>query len=306
MMKKINLLMFLYLAIVLFGACSNDEDVSPSFADANKFAPIAEDQSEEASLRRSFYEKNKCYLLFNDTLRKVQTGVDEQGHPLYELKLLDITYDMFSSSATDYYRYTYDYISSIEDKRKAAKLVEDNLIRRLGTNTPFSVLLVNKMTSWKSRDGEWQQKSNLNYYMGSQCYVISLSEGEAFDNPSYFSDILQKIVLAKVKLKGDSFLKDFYALVDNYDNLTSGWYYKDDLGYPLGYDDDLARSLGFMRDGSKWSFRYKEYDVSDFVTAVFTYSQEEFEETFADYPICIARFNKMKELIESMGIIVDE
>ena len=92
-------------------------------------------------------------------------------------------------------------------------------------------------------------------------------------------------------------------MIADYDKYQ--YYYKDELDYPVGYDDDLARSLGFLRDGSQWTFRVKKYDISDYVTAVFTYTESEFKQEFSAYPICLARYAKMKELIESLGVNVD-
>lgn len=285
-MKKIYLFLIMVCMGAAFTACSSDEDTTPSYADSNKFEPAADDNSELANYQRDFYKNTGTYLLFDDR------GV------------LDVTYNMFSTS-TSSYTYTYDYIEDFSSQKKAAEKVKESILKRLGVNSPFSIMIVDKIHAWAYNDGvlEAKPKKDPTYYLGSQCYVFSLEQGKAFSDPSFFDNLIAQIVLTKVNAKGDVFLKDFFGLIEDYDKYQ--YYDKEELDFPVVYDDDLARSLGFLRDGSKWYFRMKEYDVSDYITAVFTYTDAEFKEEFSAYPICIARYAKMKELIESLGVNVD-
>ena len=70
-------ILFLIICAVSFSlgfiSCSN-EDISPSYADQNLFEPSSEDHSANAELQRNFYKETGSYLLFNDTLKKVQNG----------------------------------------------------------------------------------------------------------------------------------------------------------------------------------------------------------------------------------------
>lgn len=304
-MKKIYLFFLLAVAVSFLSACSDDEDTTPSYADVERFAPASDDNSELAAYRRSFYDNTSCYLLFSDTLRKEQTGVDVEGRPVYKTDVLDIAYSLFGSS-TDYNSYTFDYITDFAGQKKAAELVNEKLLKRLGTIAPFSVLIVDKINAWKSNNGVLTPvRTQPTYYLGTQCYVFSIEHGKAFEDEKFFDNVMAQIVLAQVKAKGDSFLRPFFDLVDDYDRKT-GFYDKDELGYPLGYDDDLARSLGFLRDGSKWNFRNKNGDIQDYVSAIFAYTKKEFMSEYGTYPICVARYNKMKELISSLGVVLDD
>lgn len=286
-MNKIFLFLLVAIMGVSFTACSSDEDTTPSYADSNKFEPASDDNSELATLRREFYKNTGTYLLFDDR------GV------------LDVQYNMFSTLA-DSYSYTFDYLEDFGEQKKAAEKVYEAVLKRLGDSAPFSVLIVNKIHAWRYKNGVLTERPDKDptYYLGSQCYVFSLEQGKAFEDDAFFNNLISRIVLAKVNAKGDVFLKDFFALVDNYDALTN--YSKYSLGYPEEYNDELARSLGFLRDGSSWYFRIKEYDISDYVLALFNYTPTEFEEKFGNYPICMARYEKMKELVRSLGVVLDD
>ena len=55
------------------------------------FQPAADDNSEEAQLRRKFFADYGSYLLFNDTLQNVYLGKDINGDPRYFVETIDLT-----------------------------------------------------------------------------------------------------------------------------------------------------------------------------------------------------------------------
>lgn len=295
------------------GGCSSAEDTTPSYIDENVFAPKDDDNSAEANLRRDYFDKTGCYLLFNDTLSVKQKGVDYYGQPIYDIQTVDVDFSSFAGNTTTY-RYTYEYIKDEASKKKAADFLQEQVLSRLGSLKPYSVLLVNGMSQWETNKyGEWVLTDEDSYYgtsphpkyrLGTRCYVFSVENGQAFEYPDFFGTVLLEIVKSKISSKGDAYLTDFTSLVDNYDNLT--YDYKDDLGYDLGKNDELARSLGFLNDNNYYFFPSKTKDLNAYLEAVFDYSVEEFEAIYADYPICIARFKLMREKILALGVLLDK
>lgn len=314
-MKNIYRCVLVALMGLALGACSESEDTTPSHIDENGFAPSDADGSAEASLRRDFYDQTGVYLLFNDTLSVRQTGMDSYGNPIYDVKLVDIDYNMTGSSI-DYYRYTYDYIQDEALMRKAALLLQEKLLSRLGTMCPYSVLLANEISQWtQNSSGEWVLTKEDSYYgtsphplyrLGTRCYAFSLNHGAAFEDPHYFDNMLSAIVIDKIGVKGDDFLADFRAVVENYDNLTDDWTDKEELGYELGRNIELAHQLGFLTDNRYYYFPSVEIDRNDYVKAVFTYTDSEFEEQFGQYPYCMEKFKIMKRLILSLGVKLND
>lgn len=311
-MKKVYIICLMAIvALGGFSGCSSDEDTTPSMADVNDFAPKDDDMSAEAELRRNFYQQTGCYLLFNDTLSVKQQGTDNYGKPVYQVQTVNVDFNIFNKGAS-VYRYTYDYITDDDTKQKAAKALKEKVIDRLGSMLPFSVLLVNGISQWtENKYGEWVLTEESDYYgtnphpifrLGSRCYAFSIEGGEALEDPTFYDDVLCDIVKDKISAKGKTFLDDFKALVANYDDLVDDWYDKEDKGYPLGKNDDLARSLGFLKDRNYYFFPDEEMDVNGYINAVFSYSIEEFENEYANYPICIARFKVMREKIEGLGV----
>ena len=310
-MKKIYLYMLMALVAFAFSACSDSEDVTPSHADINKFVPAGDDQSVEAQLRRDFKEQTGSYLLFNDTLSKEKIGEDMYGKPVYKTELLDITYTMLGYGSD--YTYTYDYLTTDTEKQKAANLVIDKLAKKIGKMMPYSVFLVNRINRWMN-DGEgnmipaedsWDGiVPNPSYVVGARCYAISMDNGSAFDDANYFESLLEDIVYS-VLTSDDSTLKEFYSAVENYNALVSSW--KDEIGYEDEINDELARSLGFLNDYSVYKFaKNKEWETRQYLKKVMTVSQQEFNEEYAEYPICQSRYAILRNKMISLGFNFDE
>lgn len=308
-MKKSYFYILLLMALMVVSACSDSEDTTPSYADTNSFAPSADDQSAEAQLRRKFFEETGSYIIFNDTLSKEQTGVDAYGKPVYKENLLNLGFDMQGSSSI--YRYTYDYLANMESKQKAVELVKQKLMSKLGDLKPFSILLVDGIYCWSKENGEWVPSDsyyadpNPTYSLGSRCYAFSMNGGEAFEDDAYFKNILVAIVIDKINAKGSTVLAEFEGLVENYDDLVAHWDSKEDMGYEPKYDLGQAHRVGFLSDWNRYYFPDKKIDRKDYINAVFSMSVEEFEAEYADYPVCIARYRVMRNLILSLGVNLD-
>ena len=79
------------------------------------FQPAADDNSEEAQLRRKFFADHGSYLLFNDTLQNVYLGKDINGDPRYFVETVDLTYTVGQTGyGTSQSSYTFTYIPNFE------------------------------------------------------------------------------------------------------------------------------------------------------------------------------------------------
>ena len=76
--------LFYSFAIILSGicliSCESEDALEPDYKNpSDYFQPAADDNSEEAQLRRKFFADHGSYLLFNDTLQNVYLGKDING-----------------------------------------------------------------------------------------------------------------------------------------------------------------------------------------------------------------------------------
>lgn len=314
-MKTKYLFVLLAMATMLFASsCSSDEDVSPSHADINNFAPKDDDNSELANLKRDFYKATNSYLLFNDTLSHVQIATDAYGNPIYKTENVNIDYDLVGQG--DQFSYQYTYIKDFATQKKAAEFIKDKILPKLPGKRPFSILVVNDMSQLSyndngvlaptKRDLEYNQDPYPIVHQGVRCLSISLSDGKALNDKVFEAKILGYCAFLQIITESTDFFKDFIAPVAKYNRYTSSWNYKSDFGYEEEYDEDLVRSLGFVQDDYSYRFPKKYDDRLDYATAVFQYTEPEFETEFANYPICIERYKIMRQMLLDYGFKLDD
>ena len=110
---------FIYISVLLLlgvVACGDEDALTPEVDTITDcFAPDPNATDEESVLRREFYTTEKSYLLFNDTLRHEELGIDYNGDMQYKTELLDIGYTLGSGMVGGSIDYKYGYLHSIED-----------------------------------------------------------------------------------------------------------------------------------------------------------------------------------------------
>lgn len=270
-----------------FTSCSdNDEDTSPSYADINNFAPADDDQSPTAQLRRDFYKETGCYLFFDDNLTPTPDGKVEK---------LDVAWSIIGMNDNDY---MFDFITDIDEQREAATFVKQHLVKRLGRQKPYSFMLVNDISYY---DYGWLEQTTK--VLGTRCYVISMSNGEAYEDPDgYFSDMMQDIVTGVLEKNAEA-MEPFYA----YSNKYYG-NYLEDLGMNEELTDQEVWDLGmFSYINSYWGsyFVWKSTDFKNWLNAVFSMNREEFEEQYGSSATMMSKYDTLMGIITGFGFIID-
>lgn len=286
-----GIVMLMASTALLVCACSDhEEDTTPSYADLNGFAPADNDNSPTAQLRREFFQQTGSYLLFTDTLMTKSYN----GQP----ELLEVGYSIIGSSSS--YSYKYQYITDINEQRKAADLVRTYLTPRLGKASPFSFLLVNKI-SYLS----YGRESFVDKVFGTRSYTISLDEGNAYEDPAgYFNGMMIDIVTDALNRLSDEEMAPFYAFSSDYYNMDLI-----DFGWDNGLTELETWNLGFFRyvKSSYWGdyFLSKNNDKSEWINAVMTMSAQEFEAQYGASTVMMSKYNTLREIIINLGFELD-
>lgn len=301
-MNRFTTYLLIPLAAFVVSACSDTEDITPSMADVNYYAPPTTDNSVVAQLQRSFYNEVGSYLLFSDTLPGSNANHNE---------VLNMNYNFITGSPSRY-RFTYTYISSDNEKQQATALLREQLVKRLGKAVPYSFLLVNEISWWdKKDDGSWAliKHSNSNktdphptLVINDRCYAISMNNGEALETDGYFDDIFNSIVSDIVGRLNDEELAPFYAFSKEY-------YDKEQVGYE-GLTDDYWNQdpdeniwpYGFLTDAGYDVFPRQDTDLKAFTKLLTGSTRKEVEEKYGSAPIIIQKYNTLRSILESKGI----
>ena len=105
-------------------ACSDKEDITPSYNDRNMFDMPDFSSPEEMKIRKDFYEETGCYLIFNDSLYYRNLTTPQGSDP--ELVVLDLKYQI--SGTTDDTPIRYTLLQNMEDKELAAKFLKEEIL----------------------------------------------------------------------------------------------------------------------------------------------------------------------------------
>lgn len=303
---------FILLSLVLLStvSCSNSDELTPSQAKENYFIPDDNATDEESVLRRQFFNDEKCYLLFNDTLQHRFIGNDANGEPQYFTETVDISYTMYNTNS---YKYLYKYMASMAEKKAAVDFLKKYILSHLSSKLcPFSWLLVNHITEYKS-DGwdHYNYSSEPQYVIGQRCMAVSiasLSEMEDSEVKALAKKMLQGIVSNRISSQGSDVLKPVIEPVEALYGKSMG------IGFPSTLQKNMEElnKRGFITPywlfkQYNWIYRgycpKKEDDLADFTDLVFNSTEEEVKAKYANYPIVVQRYEAMRQVFLNLGYV---
>ena len=295
-MNKILTTICILTAAICFAACEGEDPLQPSHADSNPFNIDDAATDEESILRRDFYSRNGCYLLFNDTLK--------------DGELLDIGYVMTASQNNNLY--IYEYLKTIEEKKNATSFVEQYILPHLGKKLrPFSFLLVNGINHFTLEDGKLitpydgtEYPSNVVGVRATAIAINALAGMDDSEKKDYSKVLIIDIMTNIISHQTTDTFNQFTSYGKNYYGVwMDGWIETEEEGIPL------QNAKGFIAPhqetwGEMWSvYPSLDEDVKAFINLAMNSSLEEVELKYTDYPDIISKYKLMKKLINELGYI---
>lgn len=297
----------------LFSSCQSDKAEASQGEEDYWLHPYGASSADQ-SLQTTFFQKNGIYLLFNDTIRKKLTATYPDGTPYYDYETANLSYIMTGYSENYTEIFEFDYIPTDVEKQAATKFVQDKVLPHLsGGLLPFSLLLVDKITfnvENSSTYGMIQIQTPM-VYAGFRCTAIvtkGVSDMDDTAQTTYCNDILKAIVNSKISALPANAFDEFYAYCDAY----YGTYAMYEAAEAFFVDHPTPYSIGLLDGGYyRWSpegslimynIKAKNYDLEDYTNAVFSYTDAEFEALYGEYPICMRKFQLLKEIYQSLGL----
>lgn len=292
---------------MLLAACSED-DIVPNTLEENYFLEPITSSEFELALQKEFFEKEGVYLLFNDTLSREYLGDDVSGNPVYDYQIVDLSYSMIASAGA----FAFQYLQADEEKQAAADFLSDNVLPSLGESMrPYSFLVVDVLEYYEDYYGELVLVDGTIVYSGWNCTAIAvqgINEMSEAEQESYRLQLLKSMANNKMQLLDESVFDEFYAFCESY--YSTYFMYEEAEAfcqeYPTQYDLGFLSTYSYGYNGYMWlvNFKAKSYDLEDYTNAIFDTPEEEFRETYADYPIVLEKYQILKDIIESLGIIL--
>lgn len=287
---RLNIFIWMILAGCLF-SCEK-EKLTPSKA-RNPFAPDPEATDATSKLRRDFYEKTGCFLLFNDTLRHEYKGLNASGEPYYDTELLAMDWDLGAVKSGHTLRF--EYLNQ-EQQQKAYDFLVNDLYDVIKT-MPYSILVVNKMElsveDFYTGERTWVSQT---FDMNSRCLAIAI-EGLFGDvEPMEFAqDLCCAIIFGSFGGSETNYWEGSEAI--EFLNVNM-W----DYDYPkFWYGDTTLEDLypyGFIADTNGDNLPTAVQDACAYIKAILFMTDQEFREKYGMYYQVMQKYEIMKPLAE--------
>lgn len=308
-MKKI----FAIAAIAAtMASCGGEDDITPRDPEECYFENTYGSSDADLQLQNDFFNRNKIYVLFNDTLRKNLVGIDDNGNPYYDIRLVDLGYGMNVNMNENTEEIGFEYLTSDADKQQGVKFLDEMILPSLGTPLrPFSFLLVEKINHSTLVYGTMRPDNPAPViYSGWRCSAVAVPGIGAMtddEKAAMKRSILQSIVVKAIANLDQSIFDKFYSYCDPY----YGKYAMRDEAeafialHPTMYDVGFlsAYSYGNPNGFYIYNFKAKNYDLDDYTNALFTMTEAEFRTTYADYPIVLKKYEILKKIVEDLGVV---
>lgn len=299
-----TILLTMFLLSLFFASCSKEQLTGDIVPEINLFVPDDADQSEEANLRRSFYEQTGSYLLFNDTLRRAN-----------HTRVLSIPYSV-TITGTDYYEaqlYRLKYLQSLSEYRQAAEFIRNKVASFVAKSTmPYSLLLVDTITSYpynrsrKTYNMDKPDDKHITVFGMQTLAIAGLKDVGTKSNDEQHKlavIILNNLVMRVIQQADAETLAPFYAISKAY----YGKAFSEEEGNMPNIKD--IRELGFLKSyyfkKEKVSFYPADRDLEVFLKELLGKPEAEWRKSHADYPLVIRKLEILKALIEKKGISLD-
>lgn len=302
---KYHFLLISCLLLLGVAACSEEDSlVADVDTMTNYFAPDPNATDEVSVLRREFYTTEKSYLLFTDTLRREELGVDFNGDMQYLTETLDMGYTIGNSMSVQYKTYTYEYLQTLAEKEASATFLKEYVLPHLPVSLrPFSWFPVYSImdnttyTNFKALSGQ----RSIAVAVGYSISDLSADEKEQLANV-VLTTTLGSAIQSKTK-ELTSFYEVCEGLYNEYFDTS------DNPDYDPAINMQSLKKAGFIVQPNVWGFpitgKYpdKTLDTSSFTEFVLNNSQSEVESLYEGYPKVILKAQIMREIIKQLGYI---
>ena len=291
----------LILVSVIAASCSED-DVTPQLKDNTlAFLPDADDNSEEAQMRRDFYQTYGSFLLFNDTLQHEALGKDVNGDMHYFTEVLDLNYQVGMSTESNE-KFNFIVMTDFDQKCNAVQYIKDYLLVHLtGKLKPYSWLLVDKIQRNYSGTISSPYAATGQRSIAIACNLLPrLTDAQ---KKQYTTQVMNTII-AKLVTDNVPAFEDFLHV--------SMAYYDGEFTAPSTNAENTAllNQVGFISRGanefkqeSNGLYPSQEQDIKAYARLVVANSAETLQSKYAEYPLVLEKIDLMRKTLKSLGYV---
>lgn len=298
MKRKIYILSILAATVLSLVSCGKEDTPTLDFTDPSEFFQPKDTDSEAiAKLRQDFQKEYGSYLLFNDTLQHVFLGKDINGDDRYFTELLDIKYVVGQTNSYYSTTYTYSNLKSYEKCAEATEYLKQYIMPHLSSKlAPYSWYLTNIIYGHKDTGADLRPYA----ISGQRAIVLScyyLPQLKTEEKKQQLAKRHLLVVIQALASDNAPAFSDFTAI--------SGSYYGRDFEKD-GRDISIVervREKGFINSTSNAYYPKQENDINAFTSLIMSYSDEQIETKYADYPLIVQKAKMFRQDLINLGYI---
>lgn len=297
MKRKFYILSLMMLMALGLASCSKEGNPTFQFTDPSDTFQSKEGEDEAISkLRQDFHNETGAYLLFNDTLQHIFIGKDINGDNKYFTELLDIKYTVGQTDSYQSTKYSYINLKSYDKCVEAVDYLKEYILPHLSSKlSPYSWYLTSII------HGKKENSSDLRPYAVSgqraivlSCYYLPLLKTEEKKKQLAKRHLL--VVIQALASDNAPAFADFTAV-------SSQYYGTDFEKTPEMEDLERVREKGFINTISNSYYPRQENDINAFTSLVMSYSNEQIEAKYADYPLIVQKAKMFRQDLINLGYI---
>lgn len=297
MKRKFYILPFILVTIAaMLASCAKEDDPQFDFVDPQDgFLPADTATDDISVLRREFYQENGSFLLFNDTLSHQFIGKDLNGEDRYKTELLDIKYEVGQTNVVTY-KPSYSYLDTPEKCHQAVDYLKAFILPHLSSKLmPFSWFLANTIYDKTSMGNAVRPYA----VSGQRSIALACGQLASLKTDAQKKQLANRqllIIVQNLANNNAPTFSDFRAV--------SASYYGTNLYVPEGQTaQDYVRGLGFLNSTSTSSFPSQSADLNAYATLIISYTDEQIERMYGNYPLIISKAKMFRADLESLGYV---
>lgn len=323
-MTIMNKIYIVLLFVALWSGCAEEDELTPSAAGTNYFE-IQDKPGRFNQLAYQIYQETGMPVFVNDTLGSEYRGEDAYGNPIIHYERFVLGYGISTQLSNAKMVLSSDTNAMI----MAGELLRDKVIPKLpkkGEYRPLSFLLVDTLYTtdygWNASFGlysygktDYAYTTMMGVVAGELYRIEDMTEEEkaywagrviatsiSSDIQNLYPEELEEFYLvsrSSATGTGTYHGRLFYANLDGTPSTTTIPNYSTDyreFGFTEWSSDGLDDAMQVLL---RRQYPSKEIDATNYIAMVYAYSEDEFKEMYAGFPLCIEKYERMRAIVDA-------
>ena len=298
-MRKNKSLYVLLLLSVLFTACDKEDHLTPSNLGKDWFTIESSDDPVDQAIYQ-FYVETGIPVFYNDTIGQ-ETRVDNWGNSYIHYEILQFGSSALGGTETPNPFSSYE-LCPRENVIDGLEFLREEIIPVLSESIKVrSFLLLKSLTPYNTAISNEAFKGLNTVLISRVPELKNMSEVERLNMKGAVLNAVLATPIAAYTEELTMFYQTTRSCYTEELYGCAGWYFYN------RYEFSDPRTVGFLKDPNPNDYNYmptETQDVGMYISAIFTYTPEEFENLYGAFDAVMTKYRIMVSVLEAIGISI--